>query len=248
MSTSIKVGESWKTVTTPYVNINGVWKTVTQVFSNISGTWKEVWSVPVEPGQAVFTSTPGSNWTVPAGVTSVEVLVVAGGGGSGGTSNSYCYGGDAGQVVHQTGVAVTPGSGISIVVGGAGAAGGGYGGVSSTSGGNSSFGSITATGGKGSCATRYPYAVSGGQGGDGLNCNGVKADGLNVKVNGDTVFGVIFGSSYGRAACNTSPPARSPNTGDGGHGVWSSNNRAGSNGGSGIVIVRWGGYSGNYVP
>ena len=59
---------------------------------------------------------PGTHtWTVPEGVTSVEVLVVGGGGGGG-----RAGGGGGGGVVHKTSFSVSPGVGISVVIGAGG--------------------------------------------------------------------------------------------------------------------------------
>ena len=66
-------------------------------------------------------TTPGTtSWTVPAGVTSVEYLVVAGG-GSGGSSYGTAGGGGAGGVRTGT-LSVIPGSSHTITVGAGGAA------------------------------------------------------------------------------------------------------------------------------
>ena len=55
----------------------------------------------------VGSSSTGCTWIVPAGVTSVRVLVVAGGGGGGGNLTSG--GGGGGGVLHEVGYEVTPG-------------------------------------------------------------------------------------------------------------------------------------------
>jgi hypothetical protein len=70
-------------------------------------------------GIEAFTSTGSHTWTCPAGVTSVEVLTVAGGGSGGG--KYYAGGGGAGGVVHATDYAVTPGVVYDITVGAGGA-------------------------------------------------------------------------------------------------------------------------------
>jgi hypothetical protein len=102
-------------------------------------------------GVVALTSVGSGTWTVPAGVTNLdEVLIVAGGGGGG--SGSYGAGGGAGGLIYLTNVTVTPGQSISYAVGD-----GGTGGVATTStnpaqgvnGQNSVFGANTATGGGG---------------------------------------------------------------------------------------------------
>jgi hypothetical protein len=70
-------------------------------------------------GIEAFTTAGSHTWTCPAGVTSVEVLTVAGGGSGGG--KYYAGGGGAGGVVHATDYAVTPGVVYDITVGAGGA-------------------------------------------------------------------------------------------------------------------------------
>ena len=85
-----------------------------------------------------------STWYCPAGVTRVDVLVVAGGGGGGhGTSGG---GGGGGGLVYNSGYTVTPGQAYTVVVG-AGGTGTNADGTMATNGGNSQFDNITASGG-----------------------------------------------------------------------------------------------------
>lgn len=91
-------------------------------------------------------------WTAPAGVTSVEVLVVGGGAG-GGHSIYGGPGGGAGGVCYASNFAVTPGANYAVTVGG--------GGANSTNGSDSNFGLIVAKGG----GTNSANGASGGGGG-----------------------------------------------------------------------------------
>jgi uncharacterized repeat protein (TIGR02543 family) len=88
-------------------------------------------------------------WTVPAGVTAVRVLVVGGGGsGSAGISNVYWpAGGGGGEVVANSSISVTAGNKVTIAVGAGGAATATTSGAVGNSGGSSAFGSTTASGG-----------------------------------------------------------------------------------------------------
>ena len=92
----------------------------------------------------IVTATGTGSWTVPAGVTSVQVELWGGGGGA-----ATYDGGAAGAYVIKTGLSVTPGNSITyniatggggapIFVGGAGAGGTGY-----QSGGNGGNGSAS---------------------------------------------------------------------------------------------------------
>lgn len=108
-----------------------------------------------------FTSTGSTSWTVPAGVNSVQVLVVAGGGGGGSNGG----GGGGGGGVRCESVSVTPGASVTVTVG---AGGGG-----SVNGGNSVFGTVTATGGgAGGSRDADQAGHSGGSGGGGTRGSG----------------------------------------------------------------------------
>jgi len=131
---------------------------------------------PTAPAYTVvqFTSTGTSNWTVPANVYRVDVLVVGGGGGGGAWVGG---GGGAGGVVYREGYAVTPGQSISYTVGVGGTGEynpGSYGGMPrATNGGQSAFGSITALGGGyGGSWSSFPASSGASGGGNGYNYAG----------------------------------------------------------------------------
>ena len=108
---------------------------------------------------ATYTTPSTYQWTAPGGVPSVTVTIVGGGGGgsSGSWSGGGCNGdaglggaGGAGGYISNQVVSVTPGQAYSIVVGSGGAGGPrtcGYSANNAYPGGNSSFGSVVATGG-----------------------------------------------------------------------------------------------------
>jgi len=110
-----------------------------------------------------FKTATTCDWTVPAGVTKVDALIVGGGGsgGIGGTTAIEPGGGGAGGFIENLAIAVTPGSVNSIVVGG-GAAGA----TTASNGGDSSALSYTAKGG-GAGATNGGVGANGGSGGGG---------------------------------------------------------------------------------
>lgn len=64
-----------------------------------------------------FTTVGTTSWTAPAGVTNVEVLVVAGGGGGG---RPYGGGGGAGGLIYNNFYSVIPGTSYSVTVGAGG--------------------------------------------------------------------------------------------------------------------------------
>ena len=110
----------------------------------------------------VFNSS--GTFSVPDGITRVDVLVVGGGGGG---SGSVSGGGGAGGLVWQEGHSVTPGTDIDVVVGAGGAGGATQ--SPGSNGANSSFGSIVAAGGgRGAGAGNVNAAAGdGGSGGGG---------------------------------------------------------------------------------
>lgn len=117
-----------------------------------------------------FTTVGTSTWTAPAGVTQIEVLVVAGGGGGGtnGTGNDIAGGGGGGGgVVYNSNFSVTPGSNYTVTVGAGGVTAAN---TTPSAGGNSVFGTLTAIGGGrggGFAGGVYYAAGSGGSGGGG---------------------------------------------------------------------------------
>ena len=117
-----------------------------------------------------FSTVASGTWTIPNGVTEVEVLVV-GGGGAGARSSSFdSPGGGAGGLYYSTNWSVTPGASVGVTVG-AGAptttvVGDGANGQ------NSVFGSIIAYGGEGAIRGETPPGRGGNQGGRSID-NGV---------------------------------------------------------------------------
>ena len=110
-------------------------------------------------------------WYVPTGIAVVNILVIAGGGGGGGGWEGG--GGGAGGLIYATGVSVTPGTWIQVIIGK-----GGYGSRRYSlvqNGENSIFGSYTAIGGgaagaEANTASIFPFQSdprSGGSGGGG---------------------------------------------------------------------------------
>ena len=125
----------------------------------------------------VFSKPGSTTWTAPANVSSVEVLVVAGGGGASGADYATGGGGGgAGGVLYNSAYTVTPGNSYSVVVGAGGAS------VTSTTagnpGGNSTFDTITATGGGRGAGYSGTSAGTGGSGGGGTWTQNAAAAGI----------------------------------------------------------------------
>ena len=108
-----------------------------------------------------YYTTGNTTWTVPAGVTQADVLVVGGGGGGG---YDVAGGGGGGQVVESSNVSVN--GSVAIVVG-AGGSGGADINNSGITGQSSSFGSTTALGGGGGSSKNHPGNSNGWTGGGG---------------------------------------------------------------------------------
>ena len=169
-------------------------------------------SIRTEPA-AITTYTSSGNFIVPPGVTSVDYLVVAGGGGGG-----HTIGGGGGGGGFKTGtLSVNPGDSIVVTVGAGGAAGTGAG--NGSDGGDSVFGSITATGGGGGGSDSSQAGRAGGSGGGGGNSGSSGGTGGAASPSGQ-------GNAGGTSSAGTS------GAGGGGAGAAGSAN-SGSSGGSG---------------
>lgn len=207
-------------------------------------------------GMQVFAAPGGATFTVPAGVTSIEVIL-GGGGGAGGSSGDGSSGGltgNPGAGGHAGGVAwgryaVTPGAGLAVTVGAGGApaagAAGGNGGSSSlaallsaTGGDGGTWGATTFTaGGNPGTGTGGLINFQGGTGGPtGLNTNTFTTSHFSngpVSRGGEAPLGLgairLFGTG------------NAPLTGHvaGGQGASGGSNVAGGAGSPGIVIVKW---------
>lgn len=129
-------------------------------YSGNSNNWTTN-NISLTTGTAIqsFTNTGTTSWTAPTGVTSVNYLVVAGG-GSGGSNHGA--GGGAGGMLTGT-LTVVPGTSYTVTVGAGGAATA-YG-SAGNNGGNSVFGSITSTGGGAGGSSSSGGGSNGGSGG-----------------------------------------------------------------------------------
>lgn len=196
------------------------------------------------PGTIVQLTSGSGNWTVPAGITRIKVIVVGGGGGGGGGSVSGdCPGGGGGgtiicDAIAQI-VATTPGSTIAYSVGAGGA--GGYDATAGADGTASTFGAITGPGGGGgyansagmSCGGLAAACASGQGGGSGT---GYMEDGAAIGAGGNG------GGAGGNGGHFNTPDGANGNYGGGGGGGGLASPGAGftgGNGGSGIIIIEY---------
>jgi hypothetical protein len=162
-------------------------------------------NVSVTVAQFVTTTLTTNNptaWTVPAGVTNIEVELWGGGGGGGGALNNNTAsgggGGGGGASTVISSLSVTPLSVINITVGASGPGGAnGNPGANGTTGGTTTFaGTYSATGGTGgSGATTGTTGGAGGAGGAGSFTGGT-----GVAGSGGGAYGGAGGGSGGTAA------------------------------------------------
>ena len=189
-------------------------------------------SLPI-PLKSSFTDVGDHTFTVPAGISSVGVLIVGGGGGGGGGTGG---GGGAGGLIHIDTYAVTPESSIPVTVGAGGTGGSGISSLG-TSGGASSFGSLVALGGGGGGGNSRTGA-NGGSGGGGGHDRTSDSVGLQPSQSGDS-------GTYGYGNAGRGQTCAAPNYGAGGGGGAGSpgthgSGTSGGNGGDGKQV--WGTY------
>ena len=189
----------------------------------------------------------GSNsWTVPAGITSADLLLIGGGGAGGG--GAWAGGGGAGGVVLASGYSLTPSSNYSIAVGDSGTPG-----VASLTGGPGPTGNLSGNGGDtwfnsssslvakgGGAGASYSWGQSsyaaycagrdGGSGGGATECNNG-----SVNAGGSTTQTLPAGATslYGNAGGSTPNANNASGAGGGGSGAAGSAVTGGNSPGAG---------------
>jgi hypothetical protein len=150
-SGAVPTGMSFNTSTAAITGTpNAVGSDTTSSFTiratdNAGNTADRSFSITVKaPVITSFTSVGSTTFSVPSGLTVVDVLVVGGGGGG---TQQHGGAGGAGGLIFRPAAPVSPGGSVPVVVGGGGA------GVGNTDngngGGDSSFGGLVAKGGGG---------------------------------------------------------------------------------------------------
>lgn len=186
----IGIDNKAKKVNKAYVGIGEIAKKAKKIYLGVDGIAKLVWSGSVPAGQVIFTSS--QTWTVPDGVTSIDIFCV--GGGASGSKQGSQYvedrydavfgsgGGGGGFTATKLNYSVTPGSQFVITVGAGGIAitSGGYG---IRGGGVSSFGNVlTANGGGTITNGQYGSSQTGGSnGGSGGGSGGCGSSTTNYR-------------------------------------------------------------------
>ena len=170
------------------------------------------------PTQQSFTSS--GTFSVPSGISSVNVLVVAGGGGAG---SVHSGGGGAGGLVYRPGFTVTPGGTVTVTVGDGGASSTSA--TGHTNGQNSVFGTLTAKGGGKSGTNQTPGSNGGSGGGSGYGSSDGGTANQPTQPGDSGTYG--FGNPGG------GPGANSPLFGTGGGGGAGAAGSSGNNGAGG---------------
>ena len=197
-----------------------------QVIDSASNTVQRAFVIrQLAPAITTYTSTGGFTYSVPSGVSAVQVLVVAGG-GSGGTQVGG--GGGAGGMVVAPAYPVTPGGTVSGTVGG-GAGRAPFPSTKGTDGSNSTFGTITANGGGG--GGRHTGPGSGKPGGSGGGGGDTSPGGSATQGS----FTPVGATGYGNNGGNGTSGGPGWNGGGGGGAGGAGSNHQGSSGGPGGV-------------
>jgi hypothetical protein len=138
-----------------------------------------------------FTTVGAATWTVPAGVTSVQIVATGGGGGGGGDGGGYFggLGGNGGVVTAM--LTVNPGDTLNLFVGGGGGVGGNGG--SNYGGGAGGGGSANVNVNGGTSSQVIAGGGGGGAGATNVACNGGDGNGGNANCS----RGVGYGGSGG---------------------------------------------------
>ena len=226
------------------LNSNGTWSgtanlvlsqttsTFTITASDGTNTTTRQYTITVNsPTIQAFTSAGSTTWTVPSGVTSASVLVVAGGGAGGTTALNRGAGGGAGGLIYIASYPLTAGATMTGIVG--------AGGVSSgTNGTNSTFsdGSRTLTANGGGWGGYNDMTCNGSAGGSGggkwyANCGGSAGNQPTNTNDGSVTYN---GTGFGNAGGGSQPGFVGEPYGGGGGGAGSvgMNNQQASGGAS----------------
>jgi hypothetical protein len=143
-------------------------------------------TITADSNYTYHTFTSSGSFTALENIRNAEVLCIAGGGAGGTTSAG---GGGAGGLLYTPGQTLIAGNTYSTIIGAGGAS-------SNASGSNSTFGSLSATGGGGGAGSGQTPG-NGGSGGGGNNAGSARGTGTSGQGNNGG-FGVTDGVNYSR--------------------------------------------------
>jgi hypothetical protein len=192
---------------------------------NISADQSGV-SVSCLSNPATYSTAGSYTFTVPAGITSLQIVATGAGGGGGGLWGTHAGSvGGAGALVTST-IAVTGGQALTLVVGG----GGGGGADGPASGGGYTCGAGGGGGGSTNIAVGTAYQIIAGGGGGGGSCNQGTAGGSGGGVNGAGGAGATKNSRTGGSGGANGVGGSGGNDGMGDFGPSGSNGTGGPGG------------------
>jgi hypothetical protein len=235
MTLHVKDSGTWKQAQEVFVKDGGTWKTCADVLIKDAGTWK---SVLYQAGSQEFSAGSSGTFTVPAGVYTITVSMIAGGGGGSGGDDYGSAGGGSGGYYQNYSYSVTPGQSISYSVG-SGAAG--TSGTTSLKGGNTVFGALTVTGGANPVNNNPATVGLGGSPGGTNGQAGNQSSGSCPAIAGDgasSLWGT--GGASGDGGCPGQTGSNgSAGTGYGSGGGGGGNNSTGGAGAPGRLWLSW---------
>jgi hypothetical protein len=200
------------------VKDSGTYKPITNAYIKFPPSTRTITRI-IPPTSDTYNSTGTQTFTIPAGVTTVDLTVVGAGGGGGGNDSSPGAAGRPGARIAGT-LAVSPGQVLTIAVGAGG--GGGASDQGSAAGGRAGVNTLGYGGGLGGASGPVPISGAGGGGGAAsvILLNGspvvVAAGGGGGGGGGNGVPGQ--GVSPGGSSGSTAGGAGTNKSGDGGGG------------------------------
>lgn len=203
------------------------------VLTSNGTTWASTAPTSTNPGFSRIAVLTGSgNWTIPAGVTTCKVTVVAGGGNGGtatGGANGGAGGGGGGTAIKFC-TGLTPAATIAYVVGGTATSSSfaAPGGTVSATAGTSASGTTLGAGGIGSGGDLNIKGSSGGKPDIGLS-----------SLEGSIGGGTFMGGSVSTTASNAVGTAGAAYGGGGSGGGGSGSSNAGGAGAAGTIMVEY---------
>ena len=200
---------------------------------------------PIEVnGKKVVAFKESGEWTVPDGVTEVDVLVVAGG-GSGGWASSRCGGGGAGELVFSHNYDVLSGKSIDITVGEGGIADGDADPRFGNNGEDSIFDDLVAKGG--GSGGRYEDPGSDENGADGGSGGGARGSSSTSGSGGSSTASLGYGNRGGNNVGSGVAREGGGGGGAGEPGMDASNSGTTGHGGDGLYEVEIDGTTYNFA-
>ena len=220
-----------------------------------SGTGTPTWAGPGKLSNIVTYTSGSGTYTVPVGVTAIQVKIVGAGGAGGSANYNTCAGfyhsaSGGGSGAYCENFYASPATSYSYSVGAGGTANTttcGSAGGSGGSGGNTTFGTLSAGGGTGGRNSHDGSITAGGAGGTAsgaqININGARGGGatstsyISSGYGANSIFGG-GGSGLGVANGNvTGYSGTAPGAGGSGAISWDAGWRAGGSGAAGIIII-----------